>query len=368
MTDFQKIKSFFAERADKFVHYEVFGKDEISSRRELPDFVVKKILNNPSVKDFFGINFPSSSPSGKVCIDSLDSFVFDFYFLDLGEQIIITDANRSFDCGVDAFEGNGVLLAHRGVVDGYLKANGAVWGEYAIFKQTNVDGFILDTINFVKILQTLNNAKPFPPYILELDSAKELVNALTRAWILDEGVNCCKKLNFDENSHSEKGKLKLAVFDNHKNLIQGFSCHKNDYLEDFNTHAFIGVFFNSLGEILICKNLKMTDNYYDFAISDFVLDGETCSLESLQRSVSERFGFPFLFGEIVPALTTVKNKVITDFFVVNRYDISLDGISSQNADFAFEWANKERLISLITAGKFATYSPAFIEYIYELKE
>ena len=68
-------------------------------------------MRNPEIKDYFAIEFPFSDHL--ITIDSKDSFVFDFYFLETDDKILITDANRTFDCNVDSFEGNGVFALKR---------------------------------------------------------------------------------------------------------------------------------------------------------------------------------------------------------------------------------------------------------------
>ncbi len=357
MTDFEKIKQFFVEHTDKFVHYKIIDKEEKSKEGYLSDFIHKQILNNPKVKDFFAIEFPfNCDDKSLVTIDSLDSFVFDFYFLDLDNKIIITDAERTFQCGVEAYEGNGVLADKYDIVKKYLAKNNIEDGDFAISKVTTLDTFVQDTITFIKVLQTLNNIQPFPPYLLELDSAKEVVDVLTRTWVNSEKIT------------DGKSSRKLALFDNHKRLMENQSCPEKSYPAFHNKHAFVSVFFNEEDKVLICKNLKGKKPQYDFAITDYVAEDEWYSLEALQRAIKENFGFEFWFGEVAPALTTVKDKIITDYYIIKNYNVSIEELTYDNQKIAYDWVSKDELIALVKSGDFGSYTKAFIEYVYETKD
>lgn len=353
MTDFEKIKQFFIEYTDTFVAYNVItrGQDE----KNYTDYIINNIYRNPNVKDFFALEFPFDSGKNLVHIDSLDSFVFDFYFLDYGDKIVIDDAERTCYCGVEAPEGNGVLANQKEIVEKYLTKNGFSFENYNIVKETSLETFVKDTINFIKVLQTLNNIQPSPPYILELDEAKETVDLLTRCWIGEE--------KFVNDSQGRK----LALFDNHKNLQEKQTCSENSYPPFFNKHKFVGVFFNQDGKVLVAKNTNATCKAYDFAISDFVLDNEWSSLEGLQRAVQQTFGIDFFFGEIAPCITTLKNKVVTDYYVVNDYNVTIEQISKLGGQYLFDWLTKEEIIALIKVGDMDNYDVNLMKYLLEIK-
>lgn len=350
MPNFEIIKQFFIDHIDRFVHYKVNTKEQVIQKKYLTENICKEIINNPKVIDFFTIEFPLDAPNGLISIDSLDSFVFDFYFLNLGDSIVISDAGRTFECGVEAFEGNGVLAEKIDLLKRYLSKNGMTYDCYNILKQTNIDTFIQDTITFIKVLQTLNNIQPFPPYLLELDQAKEVVDVLTRTWINNEIIT---------NSNNSRT---LALFDNHKGLINNAFCHEKSYPAFFNKHAFVGIFINENKQLLIRKNLKDKKPYYDFAINDFVLKDEFYSLEGLQRAIKENFGFDFFFGELAPVLTINKNKIITDYYIVENYNVSIDQMVFDNKEVSYKWIIKEELLDLIQSGDFKNYAPSFIEF------
>ncbi len=352
MTDFQKIKEFFLQRCGKFVEYSVIDSDARKCEKHLPEYVCQNIINNPGVKDFFVLNFPFYSNAGLVEIDSFDSFVFEFYFIDYGDKIVISDAKRTFDCGVEEYEGNGVILAQKTVVEKYLLKNGLQSIDNDIVKQTSLQTFVQDTVAFVKALQTLNNAQPYPPYILELDSARETVDALTRCWVYGERIDGVQPAR------------KLALFDSQKNLLENFSCAEDGYPPIFNKHAFTGLFFNSDGKVLVKKTRTDTAPKYDFAIHDFVLQDEDNSLIAFQRAIKQNLGLDFYFGELAPALTTTRDKLIFDFYVVHGYDVAIEQL--HNDSNAFEWIEKDKLFALLKADRFANYPVKLLEYLCEL--
>ncbi len=354
MTDFEQMKRFFLQHRDRFVGYDLIDSDARKEEKFLPEYVCKSIINDPSVKDFFVLHFTLDSHAGLVDVNSLDSFVFDFYFIDYGDKIVIDDACRTFECGVEAYEGNGVIQTQWDATSKYLAKNGMEYRNYAIVKQTSLQTFVQDTVTFVKVLQTLNNAQPSPPYILELDDAREAVDVLTRCWIKGERIE------------ERDGARKVALFDNHKSLQDGFSCDEQAYPSCFNKHKFVGVFFNSDGRVLVRKKATGNALAYDFGICDYVLADEWSSLEGMQRAVKQSFGFDFCFGDVAPAVTTTRGKLICDFYVVHCYDVALQQLCGED-ECSFEWIAKEELLSLLKADDFARYPISLIDYLYELK-
>ena len=353
MTTLEQMKHFFLKHRERLVGYNLIDSDTRRCDVHLPEYVCQSIINNPDVKDFFVLNFPFDSNSGLVDVDSLDSFVFDFYFLDYGDKIVIDDARRTFDCGVECYEGNGVILKQLELTEKYLLKNGLQYSNYTITKETSIETFVQDTITFVKVLQTLNNAQPYPPYILELDDACEVTDLLTRCWIYGE------KIEADNSSRA------VALFDNHKNLQEYFDCKEDAYPPFFNKHKFVGVFFNSEGMLLVRKRTDNGKALYDFAIDDYVLVDECNSLSGLQRAISNDFGFDFFFGDVAPKLTLKQNKLISDYYVIHCYDISIEQLK-HNDNYSFEWINKDTLLSLLNNGSFLYCSMNIINYSYEI--
>lgn len=348
MTDFERIKRFFKEFQGRFVNYEVI--DGTTRRADCSiEYVCANIINNPSVKDFFVLYFPFESHSVLVDIDSLDSFVFEIYFINYGDKIVIHDACRTFDCGADSPEGNGVIAAHKEVVDRYLQRNGVAREVWAIVKETSLETFVQDTVTFVKVLQTMNNAQPTPPYLLELDAADKVVAVLTRCWIRKE-----------KREMGNEGR-RVAIFDNQKILQEHFTCGEQAYPWCFNKLGFVGLFFNSDGKVLVRKNKA---GVCDFAICDYVLEDEWDSLSGLQRAIKENFGFEFSFGDVAPTLTTTRDKLICDFYAIHGYDVEIAQLCASNANI-FAWMEKEQVRTLLKNGEFARYSASLVDYLFE---
>lgn len=357
MSSFEKIKEFFISHANNFVCYKIISKEEKIKENHLTDYVCQEIVQNEKVQDFFVMKFPSNDENKKlITIDSCDSFVFDIYFVDYSDKIVLTDAGRTFDCCVEAFEGNEVFASQKDLMTKYLSKYEITNNLYTVEKQTTLATFISDTINFVTALQTINNAQPYPPYVLELDNAKQTRDVLSRTWIKGEKI-----------TDGSTGRL-LALFDNHKNLYERQTCPENAYCEYDNKHAFVGIFFNEENKVLIKRNLKGTKPQYDFAIKDYILENESYSLEALQRAIHDNFGIEFWFGEVAPLITTIKDKVITDYYVVNNYNISINDLSFDDKEVAYDWVTLEELFVLIRSGDFCPYSETFINYVLEIKK
>ena len=355
MTDFEKIKQFFATHQGRFVGYNVIDSNTIKSKSYLSQYLCDNVLRNPNVKDFFALEFPFDSQTGLVDIDSLDSFVFDFYFVDYGNTVVIDDAGRTFECGVASYEGNGVIANQRQVTNKYLAKNGLICTEnYAIVKQTSLDTFVQDTITFVKALQTLNNAQPYPPYLLQLDDATHVVDVLTRCWVNGERLT------------DGKSTKKVALFNNYKEMQQG-SCPVSSYPPFYNKLRFVGVFINSDGKVLVRRKAKCNRKPYKFAIDDFVTCDNQNSLVGLQQAIHNNFGFEFWWGEVAPTVTVTANKQICDYFVVPCFDVDTNDIKG-SPKYLYQWIDKSELLQLLQSGKFATdYPTTLVKYLLEVK-
>ena len=353
MTDFEKIKQFFTTHQGRFVGYNVIDSDTVKSKGFPSDYLYKYILHTDDVKDFFALEFPFDSKTGLVDVDSLDSFVFDFYFVDYGDKIVIDDAGRTFLCGVEAYEGNGVIANHSDVTDNYLAKNGLSYvNGYGIAKQTSIATFVQDAITFVKVLQTLNNAQPYPPYVLELDDAKEVVDVLTRCWVKGEKLS------------DGKSTKRVALYDNYKSRQRG-SGRASSYPPFYNKLRFVGVFVNSNGEVLVRKKCRCNVKPYDFAIADFVAFSDDNSLTAFQRAIHDGFGFEFWWGELAPCLTVTAHKQICDFYVVPAFDVKLCDLKG-DGKYQYLWIDKESLAKLLQNGQLATdYSTTLIQYLLE---
>ena len=206
---------------------------------------------------------------------------------------------------------------------------------------------------FVKALQTLNGARPYPPYLLELDDAREVEDALTRCWICGEKSERC------ENART------LSLFDKQKVKEEHVTCEEGVYPKLSNKLAFIGAFFDSDGRVLLQKKRTQTGILYDFAIRDYVLKDEYDSLMGLQRAVRQCFGFDFYFGDLAPAVTLTQKRLILDFYVVPHYDVPTEELCGDGKD-TLEWFTREEFFDLIAANRFESYPQGLLTLLYGL--
>ena len=183
MTEFEQIKQFFVDHANKYVNYRVVGSDELKAQRFPDEYTASNIFANKDVVDFFAIEFPYQSNPPLVDVESLDSFTFGIYFVNYGNQIVIDDTRRTWDCGADRFEGNGIIATQLPLVQQFLSKRGLDFTNYAITKKTSLDSFVADTINVVTAMQTLNNLQTTPPYFANNPHIDDTTQALTECWV-----------------------------------------------------------------------------------------------------------------------------------------------------------------------------------------
>ena len=183
MTDFDKIKQFFVDHTNKYVNYRVIDRDELKAQRFPDEYTASNIFVNKDVVDFFAIEFPYQSNPPLVDVESLDSFTFGIYFVNYGNQIVIDDTRRTWDCGADSPEGNGVIATQLALVKDYLAGRGLDFTNYAITKTTSLDSFVTDAINVVTAMQTLNNLQTNEPYIVSDTRIDDTTQALTECWV-----------------------------------------------------------------------------------------------------------------------------------------------------------------------------------------
>ena len=184
-SDFLKIKEFFTERQRECVFYNV---KPLSYGDANSDYCTIERF-----KDGFAIEFPWDTPenSDLYAIDSYDSFEFSIYCICYSDRIEFTDCNRTWECGVEAFEGTGLASTYYDSMADFVKKYGYTLGGNKQFgtvikKQTNIDGFVRDAIDLVRIMLSINRIDEEPPYIHE-DNPEVLDNIsyLTESWLTD---------------------------------------------------------------------------------------------------------------------------------------------------------------------------------------
>ena len=154
----------------------------------------------------------------------------------------------------------------------------------------------------------------------------------------------------------------MAIFDNQKILQEHFTCGEEAYPRCFNKHGFVALFLNGDGKVLLRKDNAAS---WDFAIRDYVLEEEWSSLEGLQRAIKQSFGFDFFFGDVAPSLTTTRDKLILDFYVIHGYDVETKELCGDSAE-TFVWMEKEKARALLKDEAIARYPSSLIDYLLAL--
>lgn len=186
--DFSKIKSFFIDRQNDFVIYKVTDKDSsLHSHYFTP----------PKYEDIFYLEFDAgyfNALDDKHYIDPYDSFVFGIQFVNYGDRIEVTDFNRSFECGVEEFEGNGLMAKYFDKVQKVARSHGFELKsletcDTEIRKVTSISTFAIDAVKLIKVMLMINYMKDTYPYISGNKNIWEDIRALKKSW----GIKQSKK-------------------------------------------------------------------------------------------------------------------------------------------------------------------------------
>ena len=191
-SNFLKIKDFFTEREDEYVFYRVkplhYGD------------VCNDYCRAPRFKDGFCIEFDwNFDDDTKYAIDSYDSFVFGIYCTYYGDRIEFSEFNRTWECGVEAYEGTGLFGKHFNEVEAMIKRHGYDFSkergcETVIQKVTTLDTFARDAIELIRIMLLVNRITDEPPYINEDDpNVLNDIRALEESWLTDNPKHIKKK-------------------------------------------------------------------------------------------------------------------------------------------------------------------------------
>ncbi len=181
--DFLKMKKFFFERQREYVLYDV---TPLSYRDAYSDY-----CSVDRFKDAFALNFNwnNSENPDLYGIDPYDSFVFSIHCIYYDDRIELTDGNRTWECGVEAYEGTGLFATYFDSVEEFVNRHGYSFSDKArqetvIRKTTDIDSFARDAIELVRIMLLINRIDEEPPYIHE-DNPIVLrdISALEKSWL-----------------------------------------------------------------------------------------------------------------------------------------------------------------------------------------
>ncbi len=181
--DFLKIKEFFTARQREYVLYNV---KPLSYGDAYSDFCPIERFRDGFLLEF---DLDAEDYPGLYAIDPYDSFTFSINCVYYGDRIELTDCNRTWECGVEAFEGTGLAATHYDEMAAFVKAHGYSLGGderlgTVIKKVTSVDSFVRDTIELIRIMLTINRIDEVPPYLHE-DKPEVVgdIEALEESWL-----------------------------------------------------------------------------------------------------------------------------------------------------------------------------------------
>ena len=179
-SQYQQMKEYFERNIDKFVCYRIDTRDTPMCT----DYFRSEPFNQACFIQFVGPHLSFNNPQNPdlYYIDSYDSFVFGIYLVNYGDHIELSDFNRTWECGVEAFEGNGLFALHIDAVRDFVTKNGFCLDKTQIRKTTSLDTFVDDAITLTKIMLMINYMQDKPPYLTFKKPIQEDIRALRKSW------------------------------------------------------------------------------------------------------------------------------------------------------------------------------------------
>lgn len=240
----------------------------------------------------------------------------------------------------------------------YLNRNYVEIVDNKLLKHTSEKEFIWDTINFLKVLLTLNQISQNLPCVIEDENIFEFKEDLVKTWILN------KKLK-----QKTEGEV-VDLYDNDRQLLTQKGIRGNTLEKGTNRLTVHIVFFNSKNQMLIQKRTttkKVFPNLWDVSVGGGVLEGET-SEQAMKREVEEELGVKFDHEYFRPQLTINFRNGFDDYYLIKDFDVELSTLSYQKEEVEkLMWADKETVLKFIENNEFIPYEKEFISVLFELK-
>ncbi|MBO7218372.1 MAG: hypothetical protein J6V40_00135 [Clostridia bacterium] len=178
---FYKMREFFVDK-EKTGHIPI----EVQTNKDMYTDYYRPV----DYEDYFYVYYKISTvgSDSSVCyeeyIDSYDSFVFGIYFtLYTDGKIVVTDYNRTWECGVTEAESSGLVYKHFDKYKALVEKYGFyLEQETCIMKDTNIDTFVDDAITLTKVMLMLNYIQDKPPYIKYNKQIRKDINRLIKDW------------------------------------------------------------------------------------------------------------------------------------------------------------------------------------------
>ena len=331
MGKLNKIKEFFENHENCFVNYET----KVSTKNTAFNIIFKNKNNGlVNIRATYDIEIGFVETENKIFLsDNLQTF------LNSKRQDLIDNKKDVLEryCAKYGFE---------------------IDKNFLISKQTSEENFVEDTINFVKVILTINKIKEVPPFVLEDEKALEAKEDLIKTWVWNKKMviktegETCDLYNLDRQLLSAKG-------------IRGNQLP--EFTHRLTVHI---VFFNSKNEMLIQKRAitkRVFPGIWDVSVAGGVLENET-SEEAMKREIEEEIGIKFDFGHFRPSLTINFRGGFDDYYLIKDFDVDVKDLTAQVGEVEeFKWAPKEEVLSLIETKNFTPYEKEFISSLFELK-
>lgn len=128
--------------------------------------------------------------------------------------------------------------------------------------------------------------------------------------------------------------------------------------------------FNSEGKMLIQKRQPFKSGYggrWDLSAGGSSLSGEN-SRETAHRELLEEIGIDYDFSGVRPHLTINRPNIFDDVYLIVK-DVDISTLTLQDTEVErVEWADADRIVSLIEKDEFVPYYPELIRLLFVMKE
>lgn len=161
----------------------------------------------------------------------------------------------------------------------------------------------------------------------------------------------------------------IDIYDKHRNklrtALRGEKLGENEYR--LVVHVCI---FNSKDQLLIQKRQpfkKSWSGLWDVTVGGGAQAGES-SAEAAERELYEELGIRYDFTDIRPLVSVSFTAGFDDYYII-ECEVEPDTLQLQYEEVEkAEWADKDRVLSMISDGSFIPYHRGFIEWLFDARK
>lgn len=161
----------------------------------------------------------------------------------------------------------------------------------------------------------------------------------------------------------------IDVYDRHRNKLRtaprGEKLGENEYR--LVIHVCI---FNSNDKLLIQKRQPFKKGWpglWDVTVGGCAQAGES-SADAAARELFEELGIRYDFTDIRPSVSVGFTAGFDDYYIIER-EVEPDTLRLQYEEVEkAEWADKDRVLSMIGGGSFIPYNRGFIEWLFDMRK